>query len=70
MVKAIKLLHKKGEISEDIILMADGQKSMQYQGAEYIGADEDGNIYKKVHPFCCTGFAIGHIQWCLVILKK
>ena len=49
MVKALKLLREKGEISEDIILMVDEmflQKSTQYQGGEYVGADEDGNLCK------------------------
>ena len=50
-VKAITLLREKGEISEDIILRVDEMflhKSTQYQGGEYVGADEDGNLYKGV----------------------
>ena len=36
---------------EDIILMVDEmflQKSTQYQGSEYVGTNEDGNLYKGV----------------------
>ena len=50
-VKSIKLLREKGEISNDIVLLVDEmflQKSTQYQSGEYVGADENGNLYKGV----------------------
>ena len=31
------------------------QKFTQYQGGEYVGADEDGNIYKGVMAFMVVG---------------
>ena len=47
-VKAIKCLRQKGKMSDDIILIADEmyiQKGTQFAGGEYVGADEDGNLY-------------------------
>ena len=49
-IKAVSLLQKQ-EISKDIILMADEmylQKGSQYHGGEYVGADEEGNLYKGI----------------------
>ena len=57
-VKAIKMLREKREISDDIILMVDEmylQNSTQYQSSEYVGADEDGNLYKGVVAFMLVG---------------
>ena len=50
-LKAIKRLREAGEISSDVVLMVDEmylQKGTQYQGGEYVGADEDKNLYKGV----------------------
>ena len=44
---ALKLLKDKGEISRDLILMVDEmylQKSVQYNGGMYLGANEKGNL--------------------------
>ena len=48
---AVKILREKGEISDDVILMADKmylQNCTQFHGGEYIGADVEGNLYKGV----------------------
>ena len=50
-IKAVSLLLQKQEISKDIILMADEmylQTGSQYHGGEYVGADEEGNLYKGI----------------------
>ena len=47
----MKILREKGEISDDVILMADEmylQKCTQFHGGEYIGADVEGNLYGVV----------------------
>ena len=57
-VKAIKCLREKGKMSEDIILMADEmyvQKGTQFASGEYVGADEEGNLYKGVVVFMIVG---------------
>ena len=57
-IKAVKLLREKGEISTDCILMVDEmylQKATQYQGGEYVGADEEGNIFKGIIVFVIVG---------------
>ena len=57
-VTAAKLLRKKNAISEDVVLMADEmylQKKAQYGGGDYVGADEDGNLYKGIMVFMICG---------------
>ena len=47
----MKILREKGEISDDVILMADEmylQQCTQFHGGEDIGADVEGNLYKGV----------------------
>ena len=48
-IKALKLIYERGDYSRDLILMVDEmylQKSTQYQGGEFVGADEEGALYK------------------------
>ena len=50
-MKALKILLDKDKISRDVVLMADEmylQKVVQYNSGEYVGADEDGSLYKDV----------------------
>lgn len=57
-VKGIKLLHERGQISKDVVLMVDEmflQKSSQYQGGEFVGEDEQGNLYKEIVAFMIVG---------------
>ena len=54
----IKFLRKKGEISSDIVLIVDEmylQKGTQFHGGKYIGADEDGNLYKGIVVLMIAG---------------
>ena len=47
-IKAVSLLQKR-EITKDIILIADEmylQKGFQYQSGEFVGANDEGNLYK------------------------
>ena len=47
-LKALKVLLKKGGILADLILMVDEMclhKAAEYQAGEYVGADEEGNLY-------------------------
>ena len=34
------------------------QKSAQYQSGEYVGVDEDGNLYKGIVAFMKVGFKL------------
>ena len=57
-MKALKLLFEKGKISKDVIISVDEmylQKSTQYQCGEYVGADDDGNLYKGIVAFLVVG---------------
>ena len=57
-IKALKLLREQGNISKDLVLMADEmylQKRAEYSGGEYIGADEDDELYKGVVAFMVVG---------------
>ena len=53
-LKALKVLREKSEISIDLILMVDEidlQKVAQYQDGEYVGTDEESNLYKGIVAF-------------------
>ena len=53
-MKAAKLLLDKGIISNDVILIIDKmylQKSVQFHSGNFVGQDEDGNLYKGVAVF-------------------
>ena len=57
-LKALKTLYEKGSFSRNCILMIDEmylQKSAQYQSGEYVGIDEEGNLYKGVAAFMVVG---------------
>lgn len=57
-LKALTILRGKGEISNDLIMMFDEmylQKAAQYQSGEYVGADEEGNLYKGIVAFMVVG---------------
>ena len=60
-LKALKTVHEKGSFSFDCILMIDEvylQKSAQYQSGEYVGVDEEGNLYKGIVAFKVVGFRL------------
>ena len=53
-LKASNVLREKGEISTDLILMVDEMylhKTAQYQAGEYVGANEEGYLYKGIVAF-------------------
>ena len=53
-LKALKVLREKGGLSADLILMVDEMyldKAAQYQAGEYVGAGEEGNLYKGIVAF-------------------
>ena len=55
---ALKKLYEKGSCSRDCILMMDGiylQKPAPYQLGEYVGVDEEGNLYKGIVAFMVFG---------------
>ena len=65
-MKALKILHEQGKISKDCVLMADEmylQKATQYHLGEYVGADEDSNLYKGIVAFMIVGLkeSIPHV---------
>ena len=58
-LKVAKVLLHDNKISKDCILMFDEmylQKSAQYQGGKYIGADECGELFKGIVCFMIVGF--------------
>ena len=68
-MKALKILFDNDEISRDRVLMADemySQKGVQYSSSgEYVGADEDGSLYKDV-----AALMVQRLQTSLVFLTK
>ena len=57
-IKALKVLRENGKISNDCILMLDEmylEKPTQYHSAEYVGADDEGNLYKGRVAFMIVG---------------
>ena len=53
-LKALKTLYEKGSISHYCIFIIDEmylQKSVQYQLGEYVGVDEERNLYKGIFAF-------------------
>ena len=56
-LKALKVSRGKGEISTDLILMVDEMflQKGQYQAGEYVGANEEVNLYKGIVAFMVVG---------------
>ena len=57
-LKAVKKLREEGHMSSDVVLMVDEmylQKGTSYQGGEYIGEDEAGELYKGIACFMIVG---------------
>ena len=57
-LRALKVLQGKGGVLTDLILMVDEMylhKAAQYQAGEYVGADEEGNLYKGIVAFMFVG---------------
>ena len=57
-IKALKILRQNGKILNDCILMADEmylEKATQYHSGEYVGADDEGNLYKGIVAFMIVG---------------
>ena len=57
-LKAAKKLREKGQISSDAILMVDEmflQKEVSYQSGDYVGEDEEGELYKEIACFMIVG---------------
>ena len=60
-LKALKTVHKEGSLFCDCILMIDEmylQKSSQYQSGEYVGVDEERNLYKRIVAFMVAGIEL------------
>ena len=60
-IKALKTAHEKDSFSCDCILMIDEmhlQKSAQYQSEEYVGVNEEGNLYKDIFALMVVGFKL------------
>ena len=57
-IKALQLLRDRGEVSKDCVMLVDEmylEKGTQYSGGEYVGADNEGNLYKGVIVFMVVG---------------
>ena len=60
-LKALKTAHNKSSFPCDCILIIDEiylRKSAQYQSGEYVGVDEEGNLYKGFIAFIVVGFKL------------
>ena len=58
LLKALKVLREKGGISTDLTLMEDEiflHKAARYQVGEYVGAGEEGNLFKGIVDFMVVG---------------
>ena len=57
-IKALEILRENGEISYDCILMVNEmylKKVTQYHSAKYVGADNEGNLYKRIVALMVVG---------------
>ena len=48
-IKALKIFRENGKISNNCIVMVDEmylEKATQYDGGKYVGADDEGILYK------------------------
>ena len=57
-VKVLKILRENGKISNDYILMVNEmhlEKATQYHSGEYLGANDEGNLYKGIVAFMIVG---------------
>ena len=69
-LKVLKALGEKCKTSIDLILMVDEmylQKAAQYQAREYVGGDEEGNLYKGIVAFMVVGLkqSIPLVVWAI-----
>ena len=58
-IKALKILRENSKMPNNYILMVDEmylEKATQYHGGEYVGADDEGNLYKGIVAFIIVGF--------------
>ena len=56
-ITAVKSLLEKGHLSQDCVLLVDEmylQKGTQFHGGEYIGANENDELYKGIMIFMIT----------------
>ena len=57
-MKAVKLLLETGQISKDVIMMVDEmylQKCVKYIGGDYLGSDDEENLFKGIVVFMIQG---------------
>ena len=57
-VKVAKMLLDEGSISQDVVLMVDEmhlQKATQFHGGQYVGADNDGELFSGIVCFMVVG---------------
>ena len=62
-MKAVKLLLETGQISKDVIMMVDEmylQKCFQYIGGDYLGSDDEGNLFKGIVVFMIKKWQQGY----------
>ena len=53
-IKSLKILRENGRISNDCILIVDDmylENATQYHSSEYVGADNERNLYKDIVAF-------------------
>ena len=71
-ITAVKSLLEKGHLSQDCVLLVDEmylQKGTQFHGGEYIGANENDELYKGIMVFMITGLKKQYRQLLKPVLK-
>ena len=71
-ITAVKSLLEKGHLSQDCVLLVDEmylQKGTQFYGGEYIGANENDELYKGIMVFMITGLKKQYRQLLKPVLK-
>ena len=63
--RALMILRENGKISNDCILMVDEmhlEKATQYHSGKYVGADDEGNLYKDIVAFMIVGLRVNTLH--------
>ena len=71
-ITAVKSLLEKDHLSQDCVLLVDEmylQKGTQFHGGEYIGANENDELYKGIVVFMITGLKKQYHQLLKPVLK-
>ena len=71
-IKSLKILRENGRISNECILIVDDmylENATQYHSGEYVGADNEGNLYKDIVAFMIEGLKSRYFTLCKLFLN-